>query len=227
MVTHKFAMQTSRQAQAPLLCFDCEQILREDGEDWVLPRLAKYGGEFQLGKSLKAAQAAFSEPNLMAYALAGIPSIRVDALIHFAMGIFWKASIHSWMTQVKKPSISLGSYDEELRSFLLGTQDFPSQMALCLNVLPMPVKLISFHFPFETQARPEDRTFHLYVPGLNFTLFVGSKIPQEARMTCLNVKPHALLVYDSSDSIKQRFAVALGSAHKSRSVIEGGIQPRK
>jgi hypothetical protein len=78
MVTHKLALQTSRQAQWPLLCFECEQLLREKGEDWVLPQLAQYGDIFPFGETLKASPYFFIEPDVAAYALDGHPTLRAD-----------------------------------------------------------------------------------------------------------------------------------------------------
>src|SRR5579862_3477078 len=168
MVTHKLAMQTSRQFQDYLLCFECEQLLRARGEDWVIPQLAKSADIFPLGQALRASPHLFDEPDVTAYALAGHPTIRPADLVHFAMGIFWKAAVHAWLPARKKSFVSLGEYEDKVREFLLGKAGFPANMALSLAVLPMPVVLIAFQFPFETLARPEDRTFHLYVSGVNF-----------------------------------------------------------
>jgi hypothetical protein len=33
-------MQASRQTETRLLCFECEQLFREKGENWVIPQLA-------------------------------------------------------------------------------------------------------------------------------------------------------------------------------------------
>ena len=216
MVTHKLALQTSRHLQDYLLCFECEQLLRAKGEDWVIPQLARYGDVFPLGETLKASQYLFGEPDVAAYALEGHPTVRAADLVHFAMGIFWKASVHNWLAVRKKSFISLGTHQEPIRKFLLSEQGFPADMALSLAVLPKPVALIGFQFPYETLPRPEDRTFHLYISGVNFTLWAGSRIPAEITLGCLSKRPHLALVYDAAPQIARRYKDALADAKKSR-----------
>jgi len=117
MVTHKLALQTSRQAQWPLLCFECEQLLREKGEDWVLPQLAQYGDIFPFGETLKASPYLFIEPDVAAYALDGHPTLRADDLVHFAMGIFWKGSVHSWVGKGAEPWLNLRDHRVSQKTF--------------------------------------------------------------------------------------------------------------
>jgi len=216
MVTHALALQTSRQAQLPLLCFSCEQLLRERGEDWVTTQLAQYGNVFPLGEELKTLPSIVNEPDLAAYELATSPTIRANDLTHFAMGIFWKASVHTWVRANTKPFISLSPYEEPIRKFLLGEQDFPAHIALSLVVLPMPVELIGFHFPFETASRTDDRTYHLYVPGLSFTLWVGPEMPWEISMGALSKRPYQVLVHDVAPLIAKRYKEAYAAAKKAR-----------
>ena len=216
MVTHKLALQTSRHLQDYLLCFECEQLLRAKGEDWVIPQLARDGDAFPLGDTLKSSQHLFDEPDVVAYALEGHPTIRATDLVHFAMGIFWKSSVHNWLAEKKKSFISLGTRQESIRKFLLGEQGFPSDMALSIAVLPKPVALIGFHFPYETLPRPEDRTFHLYISGINFTLWAGTRIPPEIILGCLSKRPHIALVYDAAPQIARRYKEALADSRKAR-----------
>jgi hypothetical protein len=216
MVTPKFAMQTSRQLQFPLLCFACEQLLRKKGEDWVNPRLASFGGAFPLGSLLSHHTPEMSDPDLAAYALSRAPEISVASLIHFAMGIFWKASVHSWARKSAAPWIDLGTYGEAIRRYLLGISAFPDNVVLSAIFLPMPVKLITFYFPFET-AGPSPRTYQLYVPGLQFTLWTGRDIAMETKLFNLSTGPlHVVLVAEVSDIIRRRYQEAFATAHKSR-----------
>ena len=214
MVTHRFTMQTSRQTQWPLLCFDCEQLLREKGEDWVLPRLARYKGQFLLGEELEASTPLFNEPDVIAYTLEASATIRVSDLTHFAMGIFWKAAVHGWMRKAKGPWIRLGEHTEGVRKYLVGESEFPKEMALSLSVLPTAAAISSFHLPYETMPAPGYTTFHLYIGGLNYTLWVGPEIPHEAKLICLSAKPNAVLVFDCAKEILKRFQEAYAEARK-------------
>jgi hypothetical protein len=210
VVTHKFSMQTSRQLKTELLCFDCEQLLRARGEDWAIPQLAHFGGPFPFGDTLSVSAPLFAEPDFTVYLLETIPNIRVPDLIHFAMAIFWKASVHSWVGKRGKPWLSLGQYKEPLRKFISGEAGFPAEMALSLTALPNPVALIAFHYPYATIGA--DPTCHLYISGLNFTLWTGPNISFEAAQTSLHNPPHHALVVDIRDDITRKFRDAHQSA---------------
>jgi len=80
----------------------------------------------------------------------------------------------------------------------------------------MPVALIAFHLPYETLPWPEDRTFHLYISGINFTLWAGTRIPPDVGMACLSKKPHYALLYDAAPQIARRYKEAYADAKKSR-----------
>jgi hypothetical protein len=216
LITNTFSMQTSRQLKAELLCFDCEQQLRAQGEDWVIPRLAHFGGPFLFGDALKNSSPHFTEPDFIAYLLETIPAVRVPDLIHFAMAIFWKAAVHSWVKEPGEPWLSLGPYAESVRKFVLGEAKFPQEMALSLTVLPNPVALISFHYPYETTDA--NRTCHLYISGLNYTLWMGPNIPTEAAGMSLHLPPHIALVVDNRDAITLKFREAHQAALKLRHV---------
>jgi hypothetical protein len=53
------------------------------------------------------------------------PEIEVEKLTHFALGLFWKASVHSWRGDTTRPRIDLGPYSEEIRKWLRGQNAFP------------------------------------------------------------------------------------------------------
>jgi hypothetical protein len=215
LVTHKFAMQTSRQLKVPLLCLECEQLLRARGEDWTIPELARLNQQFLLFEKLKAAQPAFVQPDFVAYFLEAVPTIHVPELVHFAMGIFWKASTHSWAKGRRKPWADLGELPREsIRRFILGETEFPDQMALSLTILPPPKALIAFNYPYATKG--PDPTFHLYVSGINCTLWIGCNVPENVAVTSIHRPPHLLLVVDNVRDITRKFREALQSAEKAR-----------
>ncbi len=212
IVTHEFETQTSRQMQIPLLCFDCEQLLRERGEDWVIPQLARLGGPFLLGDRLERSVVLHGEPDFDTYLLNAIPEIRAPELTHFAMGIFWKASVHPWKVGTNEPRIDLGRYGELVRLLLLGEGEFPADMALSLTILPSPVTMIAFHPPYTTVG--PDPTFHLYLCGLNYTLWMVANVEPQIIATSLNRPPHVVLVVDNREAIARKFRDAHQSAQK-------------
>jgi len=210
LVTHQFAFQTSRQMQIPLLCFECEQLLRERGEDWVVPELARYPSPFPFIDKLRAATPLFSEPDFIAYALNSVSQARTPELIHFFMGIFWKASVHAWRKGRTDPWINLGTFSDLIRKFLRGEAPFPEKVALSITVLPPPVTLVAFHPPYETIG--PDPSFHLYVSGFNCTLCVGDNIPPELALSSMHRPPHHLLVVDNAADITKKFRESYAAA---------------
>src|SRR5579859_3058254 len=111
----KVVMPSSRQAQHPLLCRACEEALNKEGENWLVPRLATMDKKFPLLDLLEHNQPDVKpdiEGDLTAYVAARNPAIEINKIIHFAMGVFWKASIHSWEGGKSDPRIELGPYGE-------------------------------------------------------------------------------------------------------------------
>ena len=128
------------------------------------------------------------------------------------MGIYWKASAHSWEKRRHEPWLDLGDYAEPIRKYVRGEGSFPPNVFLSATFLPLPVKLITFHLPVE-QVSFRPQTYALYVPGIEFTLWTGADTPWETKMLNLSTGPdHLVLVLDVSDMIKRRFEIALGTA---------------
>ena len=105
VVTPDWIGQTSEQVSAHEFCRKCEDIFNERGEQWVLPRLASLDG-FPLHDMLLKAQPFFRREELSAYHASDIPDFDKAKIVHFAMAIFWKASVRDWGTKVRR-SISI------------------------------------------------------------------------------------------------------------------------
>jgi hypothetical protein len=182
IITKQMMRPTCRQTQDYLLCADCEQLFNRSGENWVLPQLATVDGSFPFYSLLQKQAPVFAEPDLAAYAVTNNADIKKNDLIHFALGIFWKASVHSWKRERSTPWIDLGSQSEELRKYLRGEGGFPQNMALILEVSPPPVGAVFFSHPVVRGKHRE--LFFFYVPGMFFSLWRGD-LTQEQRITCL------------------------------------------
>jgi hypothetical protein len=165
IVTSRSVSYTGRQLKYPLLCEPCDGSLSTDGENWTLPLLATPGGGFPLFDLLQEVPPDCSEPDLAGYAAARNPEIDFQKLTHFALGVFWKASVHSWRGGEIENLIQLGPYSEEIRKFLRGEGPFPKYVALTVGILPKPVKDISFCLPYRG-AKAECHHFMFYVPAL-------------------------------------------------------------
>lgn len=175
----EFASPTSLQAHAYLLCGECEDVLNEGGEDWMCSKLAKYEGTFPLYDLVVSGPAIFAEDDWAVYAGARNPTIDVNKIIHFAMGIYWKASVHSWRGGEDEPRIELGPYSEKIRQFLLGAM-FPENVALAVVLSTPKDAYIGFNDPYEAVRDGAGRGFMFCVPGIWFMLSVGKNITPES-----------------------------------------------
>ncbi len=119
-MTTEVMMQTSRQLQDRLLCKLCEDVLNVGGEQWLLPLLARIDQTFPLLGIVEKFPPHQVDGEWKGYAAFRNPEIEVDKLIHFAMGVYWKASVHSWTGSSREPRIELGPYREKVRTFLRG-----------------------------------------------------------------------------------------------------------
>jgi len=219
-MTAKFVMPTSRQLQHPLLCQSCEDTLNKGGEHWLLPLLATIDKKFPLLDIIERVEPDLVDGTLRAYAASRNPDIEINKLIHFAMGVFWKASIHSWEGGSKMPRIELGLYREKLRAFLRAETPFPRNMGLVLGVSPRERALVSISLPYQNPVR-EWHSFTFHVPGVLFVLNVGKKLGPDMPHICFATNPaHPLLVADLSQDIASVVRAVIGKAHKSKKLIQ-------
>jgi hypothetical protein len=195
-VSAEIVMETSRQTQDYLLCLGtggCEEELNKGGEAWTLPMLMKKDRSFPLYDLLKSRNE-FADAEEKVFFASKIPEIDVKKLTHFAMGIFWKASVHSWKREKGKPRINLGRFSDAIRRYLLGETGFPSGLALSVSVVEPGKAMISFSDP----VTGADRHSHfVYVPGVFFGLMVDRAITEEIRVGCFATNVHhPILVMD-------------------------------
>lgn len=220
LMTTKVVMQTSRQLQHPLLCQTCEDVLNKGGENWLLPLLATIDKKFPLLDLIERVEPDVIDGELRAYAASRNPSIEINKLIHFVMGVFWKASIHSWEGGNKQPRIRLGPYGDRVRIFLRGQTAFPENMGLVLGVLPRENALVSFSVPYRNPVS-EFHSFTFHIPGILFVLSVGKKLGPDMPLICFATNPaHPILVADLAQDIASVGAAIFGKAHKSKKLIE-------
>jgi hypothetical protein len=111
-----------------------------------------------------------------------IPEINAAAITHFAMGTFWKASIHGWNTDGTIP-VNLGGYDDEFRQFILGEADFPKHAVLAVMVREGGAIDRLTHTPAGT-AGAQVSTYQFPIPGFSFVLTIGTNIPERTVQYC-------------------------------------------
>jgi len=223
-VASTIVMPTSRQTKDYQFCVECEDVLNKGGESWVLPRLATNDKNFPLYETLLRATPVFDEGDLQAYYAAAIPEIAVDKIMHFALGMFWKASVHSWRGGETKSRIELGPVSEALRRFLLDQGPFPENIALMVEVVPPSAASILFLDPCEREYH-QWRTFFCYVPGILFALSVGEYISEALKTGCFVANPHHPIVvsnniHDKLEDLLKRKYFSTRKSEKLQATLE-------
>ncbi len=191
LISKSGARLTSDQVKARLLCSDCENLLSREGEDYVLPRCARKDGGFKLRDDILKGTLIEQSPRYKGYEIGSTLRQGITKLLHFGSGVFWKSSVGKWKDRGRMvKSIDLGPYEEEFRRYLHGQAPFPLQSRMMLQVSDSPNPDLVITFPHRTKLRGMFR-YKFQIPGLQFVLFVGGKIPHEkftlASSTCQSV----------------------------------------
>jgi len=202
-------MPTDRQIKSYLLCSDCEDVLSKGGETWVCPKLAWVNRSFRLYDLLKEAggYVVDAESEGLFWA-ANNPAINVEKIAHFAMGIFWKAGVHSWKRGDSAPMIDLGGHEEEIRLWLRGKGPFPNDVTLNFGVSSLRRAQLMIGQPVEVPIRSVGRTwrhYRLHLVGAMFSINVGETISMDERMICFYRSPqHPVLLSDHVTAVLER-----------------------
>jgi len=211
-------MQSSTQCQDYVLCRECDNSFSKNGENWVLPLLAKSDGSFPFYDILVKCPPDVVDGDSALFAAARNPDIDVANLTHFAMGIFWKASVHSWSGERSDTLIDLGKYGEGVRRFLNAEGRFPEHMALIVAVSPPPL-LPSFNMPYRGSAT-EFLNFLFHVPGINFALDVGNLVSATIKKMCfVSNHLHPIVLTKLSGTNLEIFKGVAAKAHKARNLL--------
>jgi hypothetical protein len=184
-------VETSRQIQEYLMCWDCEQLLRQNGEDWILARVSRDGlvsPLFEVLSQRKPIVEGGPGNEITIYATSGIPEFEKDKIIHFALGVFFKAAAYKWRMGKYRKGISLGVYLDGVRRYLLGESEFPNRCALWFSIIPPNHNTRTLCAPYQWAVR-ECHTFGFIMLGLEFVLSVGKQIPAYLRNHCFVRSP--------------------------------------
>ena len=192
-------LPTDEQTQDYLLCDDCEDILSRGGETWVVGKLLTLEKKFPLYDLLTQQKSDIDANEILVYFAARNPKIKTDRLMHFALGIFWKASVHSWGAREIDQLINLGPYSDRIRLWLRGEGEFPEH--LYLNVfISRPQKAQPSACEPVALVGQGWRRFDFHVPGLSFVLNTGRMVDTAIRALSLHAPGHPINVADSFTS---------------------------
>lgn len=212
LVTTKAIVQTSKQIKDHVFCRDCEQLLNNNGERYVMTLVAEKG-KFPLLAGLQTIRPSSVTPVFTHYDLTDLPEIDRGQLAYYALSIFWRASIHIWdKADRTKTAIDLGGYNEVLRKYLLGQSEFPIDVLLMLVVCTDPLSQNSFYMPNKGHADKETYTF--LTRGLNFFMVLGDQVTDAMRGVCIIRGTRKLIQIRSCEEKVIEAARHLASGHK-------------
>jgi hypothetical protein len=154
--------------------------------------------------------------------------IDVDKLLHFALGIFWKASVHSWTRNQAEPKIDLGEHSDHLRKWLRAEGALPRDMSLHISLSKPERAQIIILAPSVKVTRPW-KTFWMHVPDMMVSLNVGSEILIEMHMICFwKNSAHVIAVSDDiTGSLERKFAGEFAESHKTTSYLAAKARGRQ
>jgi hypothetical protein len=228
MVTPRIVVQTSRPVKSHLLCRDCENLFSKKGEQWVIANMAR-PDSFPLYETINKATPVDEDDQIAIYRGSQIQGVALNKLVFFALSVFWKSAVHKWGRGV--PRLALGPYEEPIGKFLLGEVDFPPNIAIALFVLPSRPILDAAVLPCRASAT-EYHEFRFYIPGIEFRLCTGQRIPSSVRRRCCYSSPEQLfaVMKGAASSFKSSIGGAWEMAHvskKLRSFLSGSERPRR
>ncbi len=217
-ITPDIIIESDRQVQDYLFCDSCEDIFNKKGETWVLPLLARLDAPFPLHDMLVKQAPYQTDGEIKIYATALNPEIQADKLIHFAMGIFFKAAVHRWSGTRTEMWINLGPYTEPLRRFLLGETVFPARMCLTAAVLPSPTRAIWYCQPYRDSTDGRF-SYRFNACGIQFILVVGNAVTSDDRTGCFASNPaHPMILMDFTRGLQMPFHQAFKTTRKAKNV---------
>jgi hypothetical protein len=147
---------------------------------------------FAIQEALAATKPIAANENFAYYSSAAIATINMDALVYFALSMFWRASAHTWRNVSGfMEGIELGPFEEAIRHFLLGDR-FPADTVILVSVWPTKDALPAAYTPRRGRA-PGYHCFNFLIPGLEFKLLTGKQIPEVLRAMCSYASPEKLI----------------------------------
>jgi hypothetical protein len=216
MLTAKRAGISSRQVTAHELCWDCEQLLRNNGEDWMSQQVFQ-GEEFSLLDRLKVAMPDWEKPEHAAYSgdACGIDTAK---LVYFGASVLWRASLRRWtIGATETTTVDLGPYQEPLRKYVLGEASFPDGVAIVTVCTDFESQ--GCFFPPCSIREGALSGYALLVLGVYFRFFFGPEVPNEFRRFCC-VHSKRIIVADHSKQSQHSYGHLFQTAKESRKLKE-------
>ncbi len=190
--------QVSDQLRGYTFCRNCEQLLSNNGEKWVLANIPDdQGSPFPLQDALIPESPVFIANEINLYAGRKIKAFDMNKIIYFGMSVFWRGAAREWKSSLGgvAPPVDLGEYYEPIRRFLLGGP-FPDCVVILVYVHNL--KPAGNAVTTVLSAKNQMAEFSwFYLNGLGFALYLGKEIPKQIRRLCAYRSPEGFVIVDA------------------------------
>jgi len=190
--------QVSDQLRGYTFCGQCEQMLSDKGEKWVLANVPEdQDNPFPLQEALIAETPVFIGDGINLFAGRKIQGFNMDQIIYFGVSIFWRGAAREWKSSLGgvAPPVDLGEYYEPMRNFLLGGP-FPEDVVIF--VLIDNRKPVANMATVVLGAKDGLAPFYwFYLNGLGFKLYLGKSVPKDIRQLCAYRSPDRFVMMDA------------------------------
>jgi len=188
VMTREGGKQSSYQTKEYVLCCECEDRMNRNGERYVMGLVTKRNGRFPLLEALSSVKPTLKGHIWEMYSAVHTPSVDRSQLAYFAISIFWRASVHTWVQEDgEQIRLDLGDrYNEEIRKYLMGESPVPTNAYLQLTVCSDFLNQRSFFFPQENE-KLHNRAVGFVARGLTFFFRVSNTLTvPERRLSMVN-----------------------------------------
>jgi len=123
-MTAKYIVTSSRQITGHELCWNCEQMLREKGEDYMSGQVFQ-GSDFPLLNTFKYALPDWAQRDHAAFSGTAC-GVDTEKLVYFGASVLWRSSLRRWtIGPDETTTVDLRTHQESLRQYLHGEASFP------------------------------------------------------------------------------------------------------
>jgi hypothetical protein len=136
---------------------------------------------------------------------------KTEQYLYFGASVFWRAAARSWsFRDATVAQLTFGTYQEELRLYLLGKAGFPANGRLFVNVSSDNTTDVATP-PLEGHLKVgqhEGPYYKFYIPGILFTLILGRELVSECDAIALNSSKGKFMLLSpwKGDSLFQHIA---------------------
>jgi hypothetical protein len=184
VTTYSGVLETDAEIKQPLLCHVCEQRFDQGGEAHVLEAISpKAGKTFRLNDLMRIAYARDSDPSISRFYGPDF-DLEMDKFAYFAISVIWRVTACQWVMQdgTLTQEVNLGTFQENMRRYLLGEIPLPADMAVIVIVCSDLASRKSFFHPAGF-IEADCINFRFLARGVNFRVMMGYQMSTYLRQS--------------------------------------------